>query len=62
MSYKPYYQSKSNIEICIIVTVSNHKYTFDCLERATHFIQQILEHSVDAPVVTLSLYMWEADE
>lgn len=57
----PYYQNNP-ISFNIIVTVCGRYYTFDCLEHATEFIQQLLAHSVDKPIITLVIYTCEVEK
>ncbi len=59
---KPYYQVNHNINYNIIVAVFGDQYAFDCLERATDFIQQILMYSVERPTITLFLSICEVEK
>lgn len=59
---KPYYQVDPNIDYNILVQVSGHQYAFDCLERATEFMQQILAHSVKRPDILLTLNICEVEK
>ena len=59
MRIKPYYQVDPHINYNIVVTVFGNQYAFDCLERATEFIQQILIYSVKRPTITFTLEICE---